>query len=134
VLTKYQAEQEICWYHWEVVDACESCEESADNSSSEASLQFPHVYKSAPADALPGEVLPITEEERATLAAYLPAGEGVRLIQFAGEADSTLSIGVSPTTEPPPSATIHADAEIAAQSADTKSNSLGRRLVEFFNR
>jgi hypothetical protein len=133
MLTKYQAEQEICWYHWEVVDACEGGEETTDDNT-DASLQFPHVYKAAPADALPGEVLPISAEERATLAAYLPAEQGGRLIQFASDADAALPTGNVPTTEPQSSDTMSANEEIAAQPADPKSNSLPRRLIDFFNR
>ena len=46
LLTKYQAEKEICWYHWEVVDAAEyyegeePAEEAADETAAnEAKLK-----------------------------------------------------------------------------------------------
>src|SRR6478672_8798151 len=67
VLTKYQAEKKICWYHWEVVDAaCCNCV-SQDVSSATEKNGADHagrvIYKSAPADAQLGEVLPVSDEE-----------------------------------------------------------------------
>jgi hypothetical protein len=66
-LTKYEAEKEICWYHWEVVDAC-GCGEGACAC----------VYKPAPPDAQIGDTLAVSDEERAQVAAWqaTPGGEG----------------------------------------------------------
>lgn len=50
VLTKYQAEKEIGWYHWEVTDAA-CCDGVAQ------------LYKPAPADAEVGDVVAVSEEE-----------------------------------------------------------------------
>src|SRR4029078_9189808 len=75
VLTKYQAEKKICWYHWEVVDAaCFNCV-SQDASSATEKNGADHAGrvsdKSAAADAQLGEVLPVSDEEWVKLAAVL---------------------------------------------------------------
>src|SRR4029077_3170046 len=63
VLTKYQAEKKICWYHWEVVDAacCDCVSQSGPAGATEKSV-VKHagriIYKSAPENAQLGEVLP----------------------------------------------------------------------------
>jgi hypothetical protein len=71
VLTKYQAEREIAWYHWEVVDA-ECCDCTAENGKSP---ETPDVYKPAPAGAEVGDVFPLSQEELTELASVL-GGEG----------------------------------------------------------
>jgi len=76
VLTKYQAEKEICWYHWEVVDAsCGDCvTKNAQPSKPGQSVakQARHtIYKPAPADSQIGDVMAITDEEWVKLAAVL---------------------------------------------------------------
>src|SRR6476660_7680878 len=76
VLTKYQAEKKICWYHWEVVDAA-SCdcvrqtgtaEPAEKNAATHAGRT---IYKSAPNDAQLGAVLPVSDAEWVKLAAVL---------------------------------------------------------------
>ena len=76
VLTKYQAEKKICWYHWEVVDAacCDCVSQSGPPGTAErnaAKHAGRTIYKSAPANAQLGEVLPVSEEEWVKLAAVL---------------------------------------------------------------
>ncbi len=72
VLTKYQAEKKICWYHWEVVDAaCCDCVGTAGPSENHAVHVGRSIYKSAPDNVRLGEVLPVSNEEWVKLAAVL---------------------------------------------------------------
>jgi hypothetical protein len=76
VLTKYQAEKKICWYHWEVVDAgCCDCASPSEPASPTEKNAAKHagraIYKSAPDGAQLGETLPVSEEEWVKLAALL---------------------------------------------------------------
>jgi hypothetical protein len=78
VLTKYQAEKKICWYHWEVVDAsCCDCASQTGEAAGAGSLgiaQSPSTrsfYKPAPDDAAIGDVLEVTEDEWVKLAAAM---------------------------------------------------------------
>jgi hypothetical protein len=68
VLTKYQAEKEISWFHWQVVDAA-SCGCVAD--CGQTADQRRCVCKPAPADAELGDVLAVSDEEWAELATIL---------------------------------------------------------------
>jgi hypothetical protein len=76
VLTKFQAEKKICWYHWEVVDAAR-CDCVSQNGRAEAADKnaATHagrtIYKSAPNDAQLGAVLPVSDAEWVKLAAVL---------------------------------------------------------------
>jgi hypothetical protein len=63
VLTKYEAEKEVCWYHWEVVDGCNGCCPGPCHC----------VYKAAPPEADVGDVIEVTPEEQAQLASYVSA-------------------------------------------------------------
>jgi hypothetical protein len=80
VLTKYQAEKKICWYHWEVVDAascdCTSLQNSAAGElgivQSSTSRDY---YKAAPEDSKVGDLLAVLPEEWVKLAAYLQPAE-----------------------------------------------------------
>src|SRR4029078_6941540 len=65
VLTKYQAEKKICWYHWEVVDAaccdCVSPSDPAGGTEKHAAKRVGRtIYKSAPVSAQLGETLPVS--------------------------------------------------------------------------
>jgi hypothetical protein len=76
VLTKYQAEKKICWYHWEVVEAaccdCTNPSGTAGVSEKDASMHGGRtIYKSAPENVQLGEVLPVSDEEWVKLAAVL---------------------------------------------------------------
>ena len=76
VLTKYQAEKKICWYHWEVVDAaCCDCVNPNDPTSPAEKNTVKHagraIYKAAPDDAQLGETIQVSEEEWVKLAAML---------------------------------------------------------------
>jgi hypothetical protein len=76
MLTKYQAEKKICWYHWEVADAasCDCAEPTEGTGAPEkkaAKDAGRTIYKSAPEDAKLGDVLPVTDEEWVKLAAVL---------------------------------------------------------------
>jgi hypothetical protein len=70
VLTKYEAVKEICWYHWEVVDAasCGCDDYGAACTGVGGDLVAGGIYKSAPADAELGAVIPLSESERQQLA------------------------------------------------------------------
>jgi hypothetical protein len=76
VLTKYQAEKKICWYHWEVVDAgcCDCVSPSGPAGAEEKNTKKQAkrtIYKAAPENAQLGAVLPVSEEEWVKLAAVL---------------------------------------------------------------
>jgi hypothetical protein len=76
VLTKYQAEKKICWYHWEVVDAaCCDCVSQSEPAGSVEKSAAKHacrsIYKLAPDSTQLGDVLPVTNEEWVRLAAVL---------------------------------------------------------------
>ena len=79
VLTKYQAEKEIDWYQWEVVDA--ACCECVASSGQAAANRC--VYKPAPVDAELGEVLAVSEEEWAELASVVSPDENLKASQVA---------------------------------------------------
>jgi hypothetical protein len=94
VITKYQAEKKICWYHWEVVDAacCGCVGKNGDTTSggnTVAHTAGPHsIYKPAPEDAELGEILPITEEEWVKLAAVLTPDRHESTAQVAANSQS----------------------------------------------
>lgn len=76
VLTKYQAEKKICWYHWEVVDAscCDCAVTGSDLDDGSGIVQSPAtraLYKPAPANAQVGDTLTISNEDWVKLAAVL---------------------------------------------------------------
>jgi hypothetical protein len=85
LLTKYQAEREICSYQWKVVDAacCDCVTKDA------ATPQNPLVYKPAPADAEIGDVLAVTDEEWTELTPVLTARHQNTSIRVAGEPADT---------------------------------------------
>jgi hypothetical protein len=84
VLTKYEAEKEVSWHHWEVVDA--ACCDCVTQSGSTG--QPRDVYKPAPGDAQLGDILAVTDEEWAALASALgtDAANSDRVAQQAGTA------------------------------------------------
>jgi hypothetical protein len=76
VLTKYQAEKKICWYHWEVVDAagcdCTSLQNPADANTGIVQSSTSHdYYKAAPDDSKLGDSLPVSPDEWEKLATCL---------------------------------------------------------------
>ncbi|HEX2474566.1 MAG TPA: hypothetical protein VHK01_07470 [Lacipirellulaceae bacterium] len=92
LLTKYQAEKEISWYHWEVVDAADCCDavESGDETaaidgSASAASRLAQIYKPAPADAQPGDVLPLSDGERAQLTSFLNDTAGTTTLPATGK-------------------------------------------------
>ncbi len=75
VLTKFQAERKICWYHWEVVDACGcGCDPGCGCGC---------VYKPAPTDAQVGSALPLTGGEQIELASWMAADSTKRNAELA---------------------------------------------------
>jgi hypothetical protein len=86
VLTKYEAEKEISWYHWEVVDAAkcyeeelpaeETAEETAADDAPSTNPVVDQIYKPAPAEARVGDVLPLSDSERAQLTSFLTIDGG----------------------------------------------------------
>jgi hypothetical protein len=124
VLTKYQAEREIGWYHWEVVDAA-CCDAVSKNGSAPASgngtvaksAGARAFYKPAPSDAALGDVLAVSDEEWVKLAPVLiPEG----------------------TDQPGQVATISPAAPTAAQdpsqSAPPRTPSLAERFDRLFRK
>jgi hypothetical protein len=93
LLTKYQAEREICSYRWEVVDA-ESCECVTQDA---ATPQNPCVYKPAPVDAEVGDVLAVTDSEWSELAPVLTPRREDNSVQVAGP-----SVPAPATVDAPP--------------------------------
>jgi hypothetical protein len=77
VLTKYQAEKEICSYHWEVVDGC--------NCSCQGHCRC--VYKPAPENADVGEVIELNQDEQLELATWLAAEPEVASVDASPAAD-----------------------------------------------
>jgi len=78
VLTKYHAEKEIGWYHWEVVDAecCDCVAQIGENGDIATKASDGCLYKPAPADAALGKVLAVTKEELSDMESVLkPAQE-----------------------------------------------------------
>jgi hypothetical protein len=71
VLTKYQSEKKISWYHWEVVDA--ACCDSPEPGEKAIAPTDRTIYKPAPLDAQIGDTLALTDEERVNLAARYSA-------------------------------------------------------------
>ncbi|MEX2317519.1 MAG: hypothetical protein WD669_10240 [Pirellulales bacterium] len=67
VLTKFQAERKVCWYHWEVVDGCGCGGGDGVNCGCDC------VYKPAPADAQIGQRMPISAEEQVQLTSWMAA-------------------------------------------------------------
>jgi len=116
VLTKYQAEKEICWYHWEVVDAA-CCDCVSKNSAtlpgeknaggpigSDQTADARCLYKAAPEDAELGDVLPVSEEEWVKLVAVLTPDQNADAVQVA-ERPTTDQTGGSAEAHPAPQAT-----------------------------
>jgi hypothetical protein len=102
VLTKYQAEKKICWYHWEVVDAsCCDCVSRTGDAAPPADLGIARsdkthaFYKPAPENATLGDVLPVTEDEWDKLAAALTPNSSESAEQVAanptGKADASVN-------------------------------------------
>jgi hypothetical protein len=92
VLTKWQAEKKVCWYHWEVVDAaCCDCVGRRDGPAIDLSLGVAHsqrsrsFYKAAPDGAEVGDVLPVTEDEWVQLAAAINPKPQEATTQIASE-------------------------------------------------
>jgi len=80
VLTKYQCEKKIRWYHWEVVDiSCCDCvskdfEDWAQDDQGIAESPVSHdVFKAAPETADVGDVFELNEAEWAKISALPPA-------------------------------------------------------------
>jgi hypothetical protein len=76
LLTKFQAEKKIRWYHWEVIYGCNCCPGGCgpDVGCADASAtKCPCVYKAAPEGANIGDVIELSPGDRAELAAWIPA-------------------------------------------------------------
>ncbi|HEX4413392.1 MAG TPA: hypothetical protein VH107_07160 [Lacipirellulaceae bacterium] len=80
VLTKYQLTRKVRWYHWEVVDAnCCGCAHMIGDATSDdgtvGSADEPAIIKPAVENAKIGDSAPISNEERAKLAALFKLDE-----------------------------------------------------------
>lgn len=119
VLTKYQAEKKICWYHWEVVDAacCECTNPSGTAGASEkqaAKSAGRIIYKSAPENVQLGEVLPVSDEELVKLAAVLSPDPD----EVAG----------STATEKPPQSSGDKSGKATSPDSGTKASTVAERI------
>jgi hypothetical protein len=86
MLTKYEAQKEICWYHWEVVDGC-NC--GCGGNGRGPSCGCGCVYKPAPADAQVGDTLELSEEERAQVATWNATRQETTAVRQAGALSAT---------------------------------------------
>jgi hypothetical protein len=121
VLTKFQAEKEICWYHWEVVDAsccdCVTKNEQPGKADQKSAKQARHtIYKPAPETAQVGDVMAVSEEEWVKLAAVLSP-------------DPT-----EIATSPPPKAASPASDDIRPLEPPAKSPSLAERIQKMWKK
>ena len=119
VLTKYQAEKKICWYHWEVVDAacCDCVSQNGPAGAAEknaAKHAGRTIYKSAPENAQLGDVLPVSEEEWVKLAAVLSP-------------DPT-EVAAGAVADAAPKAGDNASGEATSPDAGSKAPSVAERL------
>lgn len=80
VLTKFEAEKEISFYHWEVVEADGCCCASAGVDGNNPACRC--VYKPAPPEAELGDVFAVTADERGELVAWHPAAQNDSNIQL----------------------------------------------------
>jgi len=118
VLTKFQAEKEICWYHWEVVDAaCCDCVSkndrsgAADKNSTKADRTF---YKPAPEGAELGDVLAVSDDEWVKLSAVLAPD------QMELPATAVVDSPAKPASQP--------NGELKSLDPNAKSPSIAERL------
>jgi hypothetical protein len=118
VLTKYQAEKEICSYHWEVVDGCNCCCPSACRC----------VYKPAPPETSVGDVLAVSPDEQAQLASYVSA-DGQSAVAASGE---MLIPTMAPTGEPASAIQAAATSEPRQVSAATPKPPAWQRVATFW--
>jgi|SRR4051794_33120349 hypothetical protein len=95
LLTKYQAEKKVPWYHWEVVDAgtldvscCECITDTRDERirRDHAITANRTLYKLAPSGVRVGETLEVTTEERLKIAAMFETVSGDDLANSARNA------------------------------------------------
>ncbi len=86
VLTKYQAEKEICTYHWEVVDGCDCCCPGPCHC----------VYKPAPPEAAVGDVIEVSPDERAQLASYVSDDQPETASQVGPAVDAQQAAAAAP--------------------------------------
>ena len=78
LLTKYQAEKKIDWYHWEVVDASECCCADAQAAVGGPENRCRCVYKAAAANAQVGDTMEVSAEEQLQVSAWIrPDGTDV---------------------------------------------------------
>jgi hypothetical protein len=109
VLTKYQAEKKIAWYHWEVVDAC-NC--GGPEAAAPDASKCPIVFKAAPDDAQIGDAIELDAADRTELAAYL-SSDGQEL----AAAPQTAGTGVAEHSASSADANGEADQPQAAKPA-----------------
>jgi hypothetical protein len=127
VLTKWQAERKICWYHWEVVDGC-TCAPGGPNCGC--------VYKEAPAETQIGQAMSITSEERVALATWMNADAAKRSAVLADAFQQLPELQVSPQTADQQVAKTPATAEqptaTTAQAAAEEKPSMFVRFGSLF--
>jgi hypothetical protein len=92
LLTKYQAEREVCSYRWEVVDAA-CCDFTTQGAGAPKN---PTVYKPAPVEAAVGDVLAVTDAEWKELETVLTSPEQVKPLQIAEQPAPTPTTPTAP--------------------------------------
>ncbi len=97
-LVKYQAEREVCWYHWEVVDACGCGCGCGDVCEPECGCGC--VYKPAPEGAEIGDSLELSNDERAQVAAWKEARGESESVQQVAALSTTDDSAASETPQP----------------------------------
>jgi hypothetical protein len=128
VLTKYQAEKKICWYHWKVVDAA-CCDYVGVDGEANSGVGIAHssgsrsFYKPAPENAQLGDVLPVTDEDWVRLAAVLPPEPSNTTGPVA--IDSAAHVGDADT---------RLNATAAPPRTEVESTSIAGRLERFFKK
>jgi hypothetical protein len=124
VLKKYQAEKEVCWYHWEVVDGCNcgcGCGKGCEPGGCEPSCGCDCVYKPAPADAQIGDSLELSDEESAQVVAWKATRPEKDAVQQA-EALRTTGGDVQPASQ------------VNAAAGDQSTQPLWQKLSGMFRR
>lgn len=121
-LTKYEAEKEICSYHWEVVDGCscgcgcgQGCEPGCEPSCGGGC-----VYKPAPSGAQIGDTMEVTDQELAQVAVWKADSQNPSAVQ---QADAVSTASGEVTTSSP----ADAAGDRAAQTLRQQLTSLFRR-------
>lgn len=127
-LTKYEAQKQICWYHWVVVDSCYcGCGCGCDDACGGA-VGCDCVYKEAPESAQIGDTFELSTDEQAEIAERVKA------------ATDSGALALSSTQAPPHQAALAPDearltlpaAEPASETAEPAEASKWQGISSLF--